>query len=103
MQNVKLKKHVDRAWKNYHKALQEFRFNEALGAVWELISFCDKYIEKEKPWQESPRQKQVIGNLLLVVGEVADMLKPFLPETAEKILKQLKGGEPKTLFPRLAR
>jgi methionyl-tRNA synthetase len=83
------------------KTLKEYRFNEALISVWELISFCDRYIEKERPWEKSKKQKEVIDNLLLAVGEIAKLLKPFLPETSEKILKQLKTKKSKPLFPRI--
>ncbi len=85
----------------YKKALEEFKFNEALIAIWDLISFCDRYIEKERPWEKSKKQKQVISNLLLAISEIAKLLEPFLPEASEKILKQLKTKKGKPLFPRI--
>src|SRR3989344_258061 len=78
--------------------LDNFRFSEALEAIWYAISWCDKYIEYEKPWA-SPKP-EVIGNLLFALGEIANLLKPFLPETSEKILKQLQEGKGESLFPR---
>lgn len=97
---------VNKTKRNYKKTLEEFKFNETLISIWELISFCDKYIEKEKPWsfdpvQDKEKQKEVIGNLLLCLQEIAEMLKPFLPETSEKILEQLKTRKSKALFSRL--
>ncbi len=91
---------------NYRKALDEFKFNEALISIWELISFCDEYIEKEKPWSFDPAQdkekcNKVISDLLSVIGSIAEMLTPFLPETSEKILKQIKEGKSQPLFPRI--
>jgi len=100
-QNLKLKRKIDRTWRDYHEALSGFKFNEMLIAVWDLISFCDGYIEKEKPWQVSKKQKEVIGNLLLAIGEIAKLLQPFLPETSEKILEQIKTKKTKPLFPRI--
>lgn len=104
-QNLKLKKEIDNTWKKYKKALEEFKFNEALISIWELISFCDRYIEKERPWEENKsaswRKEEVIGNLLFTISNIAEMLKPFLPETSEKIFKQLKTKEAKPLFPRI--
>jgi methionyl-tRNA synthetase len=99
--NKNLKLVIEKTLKEYHRSLNEFRFNEALISVWELISFCDRYIEKERPWEKSKKQKEVIDNLLLAVGEIAKLLKPFLPETSEKIFKQLKTKKSKPLFPRL--
>jgi len=97
-QNSKI---IKNTWDRYKKALDEFRFNEALIAVWGLISFCDRYIEKERPWEESENQKEVISNLLLALSEIAKLLEPFLPETSEEIFKQLKTKKSQPLFPRI--
>ncbi len=83
------------------QAIEEFKFNEALVFIWNFISFCDGYIEKERPWQQSERQKAVVVNLLFALGGVANLLQPFLPETSEKIKAQLSGGERVSLFPRI--
>ena len=99
--DYKYKNKVNKTWENYKKALEEFKFNEALISVWDLISFCDGYIEKERPWEESKKQKEVISNLLFVVSNIAEMLQPFLPETSEKIIKQLKTKKSQPLFPRI--
>jgi len=100
-QNLKLKKETDNTWKRYKKTLEEFKFNESLIIIWELISFCDKYIEKERPWEKSDKQQLTINNLLLTINNIAEMLKPFLPETSEKILNQIKNKKSEPLFPRL--
>ncbi len=96
-----LKSVIDKTRKNYEKSLDSFKFNEALTSLWQLISFCDKYIEKEKPWQASEKQEEIVANLLLAVNEVAGLLKPFLPETSEKIFERLTRGKNKPLFPRI--
>ncbi len=101
IENKGLKKAIGLAQKGYKQALYSFKFNEALGTIWQLISFCDKYIEQERPWEEKQGSKQVIADLLATLAEIADLLKPFLPETSEKILTQLKSGKSKPLFPRL--
>ncbi len=92
---------IDQSWENYKKALDEFKFNEALMAIWDLISFADGYIERERPWevitvlptkeknQRTLKQRVAISNLLFILGNIAQMLQPFLPETSEKIFKQL--------------
>jgi methionyl-tRNA synthetase len=92
---------VNNTWQRYRKDLEEFKFNEALISVWDLVSFCDRAIEKERPWQESKNQKEVIGNLLAVIKEIAKLLTPFLPETSEKIIKQIKNKKSEILFPRI--
>jgi len=96
-----IEKVIDDARKKYKKALDEFKFNESLIAIWNLISFSDKYIEKERPWEEKENQKIVIGNLLFTISNIAEMLRPFLPETSEKILKQVATKKSQSLFPRI--
>jgi len=92
---------VKKTWGDYKKSLEKFKFNEALITIWDLIGFCDRYIEKERPWEKSKRQQLVIGDLLFVISQITEMLKPFLPETSEKILRQLRTKKPKPLFPRI--
>ncbi len=99
-------------WRKYKKALEGFKFNEALASIWELIGDCDRYIEKKRPWEKSKSQNIAIYSLLSSLSEIALMLNPFLPVTSKKIFTQLgeiskgksqefspKKGE--SLFPRI--
>jgi len=85
----KIQKAIQETKKRYKKTLEEFKFNEALRAIWGLISFCDKYIEKEKPWEKKENSPQVLGNLLVILDNIAKLLQPFLPETSERIIKEV--------------
>lgn len=102
-QNPKIKKEIEKTKKKHKKALEEFKFNEALKAIWNLISFCDKYIEQERPWEKKKGANLILNDLLFALNSIADLLSPFLPETSEKILKQLEGKikKAKSLFPRI--
>jgi methionyl-tRNA synthetase len=110
--NPELTEEINNVRKKYEKFLDEFKFNEALTSIWELISFCDKYIDKKRPWEETEDQTAIIAVLLYAIGNIAKMLQPFLPETSEKIFHQLgikpteqkwqfKIKKEKPLFPRL--
>ena len=81
--------------------LEDFKFNEALASIWELIGFCDKYVNDNKPWEGGEGSSQVISDLLLALREIAEILKPFLPQTSDKILEQLQAGKSQSLFPRI--
>jgi len=90
----------------YKKAIKDIKFNEALESVWQLISFCDEHIEKNKPWEliknNQDKAKKVLGQLLTTIEEIVNLLGPFIPETSEKILKQIKQNKKtEALFPRL--
>ncbi len=86
-----------------------FNFSGALEAIWGLIAHANKYIEETKPWNLKKENKiQELENflalLIVVIRAVAHEISPFMPQTAEKILAQIKTDKvEKTapLFPRI--
>lgn len=84
--------------------LQEFKFNEALGFIWQQITEVDKKINEDKPWElQGEKFKEILLDYVASIQQIAFNLQPFLPETAEKILKQFSGkikSKP-PLFPRI--
>ena len=93
----------------YSQALSEYRFNNALGVVWQKIATLDKFINIEKPWEllktHNPKLKTILGHAVDQIQEIAALLEPFLPETAKKIEEQFKDPHIKSqpsLFPRLS-
>ena len=104
--NSKLVDEITRVKITWKKSLNDFKFNESLIAIWELISWCDKYINETTPWsaksdEEINKAKEVLSDLLSVINEVAELLNPFLPQTSEKIKEILQSGKGEILFPRL--
>lgn len=86
------------------KFLEQFKFNEALGFIWQQITKVDKKINEKKPWELSGEKlKEILENYVTKIQQIAFNLQPFLPETAEKILKQFSGQikSTKPLFPRI--
>ncbi|KKS38938.1 MAG: methionine--tRNA ligase [Candidatus Sungbacteria bacterium RIFCSPLOWO2_12_FULL_41_11] len=105
-----VKEIAEKTFKKYEACFEEIRLNEALASIWELVSFADKYINDKKPWGISDKKelRGIIINVSYIIGAIVNLLAPFLPETVEKIKKQIlvddsilkikKGGN---LFPRL--
>jgi methionyl-tRNA synthetase len=91
--------------------MEEFKFNEALAIIWELIQFGDIYINKNKPWSkelEEERKTEIIYNLVSLLREISKLLLPFIPDSAEKILNCIKEDDgliktekTSSLFPRI--
>lgn len=85
--------------------VSEFKFHEALSAIWELISYGDVYVNNEKPWEVG--KEIVIANSLIILRRVADLLEAFLPDTAKKIADCFESTNPlkvkkcPPLFPRI--
>ena len=87
--------------------LAEYKFHEALAAIFELISFGDIYINEKKPWQSN--DKKVLYNLIVVLDSVALFLRPFIPHASETITRHitwnsrslLEVKKVENLFPRI--
>lgn len=96
---------TDFAQADYRNALDEFRFSDALAVVWDKIKTTDQFISEKTPWKLTGYAlSEVLTFAIAEIVEIATLLQPFLPETAEKILAQFKGPtiefQP-PLFPRL--
>ncbi len=92
---------VKRAEEETEQLLAGFELRKAIERVWELIHFTDKYIEEKKPWEESWEQEKTIFEMLYVCYHLHNLLKPFLPETAKRIKKQIKEREKAILFEKI--
>lgn len=84
--------------------ITNYKLNEALSYIWGQISDTDRLINLQKPWTlEGEELEKSVKELVLHIKQVAHNLKPFMPETSEKILQQF-SGEIKSappLFPRI--
>ncbi|MFQ5449471.1 MAG: valine--tRNA ligase [Nitrospinaceae bacterium] len=84
---------LNAACRDVHRALEEFKFNEAASAVYKFIwnEFCDWYIELSKSSLSAPGpEKQVAQNVLLHVLETSlKLLHPFMPFITEEIWQKL--------------
>jgi len=87
------------------KALDAYKFDEAMGDIWGRIAEADQLISEKRVWEMQGSIRQLtISNLVETIRQIATDLAPFMPETAEKITRQYRGekifkGE--ALFPRL--
>lgn len=93
---------------DYSSALSEFRFNDALSFIWKKITNLDRFINDEKPWEllktNDHRLRTILGHAVDQIQEIAILLEPFMPETAQKIEDQFmkpKITSQKSLFPRV--
>jgi len=95
--------------KAYDDALATCRFDRALDHVWDQVRGLNQYIDQEKPWEiaktgDEDHLREVLAQQVGDLLEIADLLEPFLPETAEKIQHIFATGIVKplktTLFPK---
>ncbi len=76
--------------KAYEEAIDACRFDQALEVLWRQVRGLNQYIDEEKPWEiakagEVDHLNEVLAYLISSIREIADLLAPFLPETAAKI------------------
>jgi len=92
-----------RAVEDVESAFQEMLPHKALTAIWEFINITNKYIVENEPWAlaKDPANKEqliaVLYNLLTALRNIAILLSPFMPQAAEKILKQMGIPEQKKI------
>ena len=81
------------------ECMDTLRVADALTEIFVLFRRCNKYIDETMPWllakdpEKADRLAEVLYNLVESISIGANLLKPFLPGTAEKILKQLNAPE----------
>ena len=84
------------------KLLDTYKVSDALSVVLDLAKRCNKYIDETMPWalakdeEKKGRLGTVLYNLLEGIRFIAVLLKPFMPETSDKILEQI-GTDVNTL------
>lgn len=77
------------------KKMDELKIAEAIEEIFSLFRRANKYIDETQPWvlakdpEKEERLKTVLYNLLETIRIGAVYLQPFLPDTADKIFKQL--------------
>ena len=80
--------------------MDELRVADAIDEIFTLLRRANKYIDETMPWSLAKdealhgRLDTVLYNLLETIRVAATLLHPFLPETAERIFKQLNIEHP---------
>jgi len=91
---------VDSLISSVPAAVASFQLSAALREIWEVIGATNRYIVTREPWSlaKSADRRGELDTALYVAGDtlrvVAELLRPFIPGTAERTLKML-GVEPR--------
>lgn len=93
----------------YEAALDAYHFDRALDVVWEQVRGLNQYIDEAKPWEiaktgDEEHLRDVLAYQASALLEIADLLEPFMPDSAtqirnvfiEGIVRPIDG----TLFPK---
>ena len=85
---------AEKTYEDFTKLMDEFKFNEALECLWNLVRRSNKYVDQTEPWilgreEKYDRLNTVLYNLAESLRIIAQMLEPVMRNTTKEILKQL--------------
>jgi methionyl-tRNA synthetase len=95
--------------RRYEEAIESCRFDQALADIWEQVKGLNQYIDEQKPWEIAKGQdkdylRETLAYMCSSLLEIAELLVPFMPQTAEKIKAVFGSGVvkplPGPLFPK---
>lgn len=90
-----LKETVSGAYARVKGKMETLRVADAITEIFAVFKRLNKYIDETEPWvlakeeAKSDRLSTVLYNLVEGIVMGASLLSPFMPETADKIVKQL--------------
>ncbi len=92
-EDIDLIAEFDDTLRHTKELLSELEFHRALEKIFAYIKLANKYVADEKPWElakeNSLHLNTVLYNLTESLRVITALIAPFLPDTAEKITKQL--------------
>ena len=75
--------------KKVEKLFENYEFDKVLNEIFGFIDICNEYVQNKKPWETG--DKKVLFELKESILKIAELLWPFIPESAEKIKKQFSA------------
>lgn len=86
--------------------VESFKFSEGIEQIIAAVGQTNRLIDNEKPWEKVKNNDIVGAGATLNIAyssllQIASALVPFMPETAEKMKKQLESLQPEPMFPRI--
>jgi methionyl-tRNA synthetase len=87
---------IREAFNETETLLEQVRLSEALSRIFKLVSFANKYFDKQKVWEIVKEDEKKAGNILYncvqIINALRILLLPYLPSSAEK-LRTMIGQE----------
>ncbi|MFH1598455.1 MAG: methionine--tRNA ligase [Patescibacteria group bacterium] len=79
-----------------NKYTEELAFDKALSEIWSQIAWANIEIDKQKPWDlakagQKEKLNKILSQLATLLCEIGQAISPFMPETGNKILKQISA------------
>ena len=92
--DIELERSLQETFEKADRQIENLEIDKALETIWQFIRKMNKYINDKKPW-EIEDKSDILYNLQESIRGISILISPFLPETAEKIQKQLSVNNQK--------
>jgi methionyl-tRNA synthetase len=97
--------YLSNEFSDFRSMLDSYEFNKALDFVFKEIGELDKLIQEREPFKlvrvDPEGAKEIVAYLTIRLGDIAALLLPALPDTAQKIYSSIVNKEKsQPLFPR---
>jgi methionyl-tRNA synthetase len=85
---------------HHEEAMLAVRPHEGIGAVWGIVDRANRYLVEKEPWKlaKDPDRRAELSGVLYAAAEtlriVAILIRPVMPDTAERLWDQLGIGSP---------
>ena len=83
-------------------AYDQQSFHDALRQIWDVIAAANRYIDQMAPWAlrktDPERMEEVLAVLVETIRQVAILVQPVMPKSAEQLLDQLSLGPDERSF-----
>ncbi|HEY0899715.1 MAG TPA: methionine--tRNA ligase [Sphingobacteriaceae bacterium] len=91
--DAELNAQIGTAYDEVEKAVENYRFRQALSTVMDVARLGNKYLTEKEPWKtfktDPEGTREVLQNCLHIIGHLATLMQPFLPGAAKKIFGML--------------
>ena len=94
-----LKKVISESIENIQAKMKTLHVADSIDEIWKIVNRANKYIDETTPWilaknpDDSDRLSTVLYNLLETIRIIASLLSPFMPDTSEKIAKEIGADD----------
>ena len=77
--------------------MDNFKLNKAIDLIWQKIKSIDGKIQKEEPFkvakEDLSKAQEMVGEYLIGLWGIANLLEIFIPETTKKIQDLIKENK----------
>jgi len=93
LQDEFLNSEIGRLYDEVEAGLESFKFRQALQSAMDIARLGNRYLTEKEPWKSiktNPDDARLaLHNCLIIIGHLACVLQPFLPNTVKKTLGML--------------